>query len=65
MDCQSIQQMRWNCGFHIVFIPIFRRKMTRYEKQTPGFFAQVLVTPGRIRYNETIKRRAGAGGPTE
>ncbi len=27
MDNQSIQHTRWNCTFHIVFIPKYRKKM--------------------------------------
>ena len=27
MDNQSIQHTRWNCTYHIVFIPKYRRKM--------------------------------------
>ncbi len=27
MDNQSIQHTRWNCTYHIVFIPIYRRKI--------------------------------------
>lgn len=27
MDSQSIQHTRWNCTYHIVFIPKYRRKM--------------------------------------
>ena len=27
MDNQSIQHTRWNCTYHIVFIPKYRRKI--------------------------------------
>lgn len=27
MDNQSIQHTRWNCTYHIVFIPKYRRKV--------------------------------------
>ena len=27
MDDQSIQHTRWNCTYHVVFIPKYRRKI--------------------------------------
>ena len=31
MDNQSIQHTRWNCTYHIVFIPKYRRKIMYVE----------------------------------
>ena len=33
MDNQSIQHTRWNCTYHIVFIPKYRRKVMYGETQ--------------------------------
>ena len=36
MDNQSITHTRWNCTYHIVFIPKFRRKIM-YGETKKGF----------------------------
>lgn len=35
MDNKSLTHTRWNCTYHIIFIPKYRRKVL-YGKNSPG-----------------------------
>lgn len=45
MDNQSITHTRWNCTYHIVFIPKFRRKIMYGETKKELPVIMVLRTP--------------------
>jgi hypothetical protein len=53
MDNQSIQHTRWNCTYHIVFIPKYRRNFLVFDEdllaRDPGGFSYLL--PGEVCFS--------------
>ena len=63
MDNQSITHTRWNCTYHIVFIPKFRRKIMYGETKRDLVetikklceMKQVTLTDGKVCIDKTGK----------
>ena len=51
MDAQSLAHTRWNCKYHIVFAPKFRRKIIygKYKKEI-GLILRMLCEYKKLKY---------------